>query len=68
MTTTPATTRQPVPELEAAKLYRQVRIAKVASERADADASRAASEAQEARTRLASVEAEYRAAKLGCVA
>ena len=66
MTTTPETTRPPVPELEAAKLYRQVRLAKVASERADADAAQAASEAQEARAHLAAVEAEYRAAKLGC--
>lgn len=55
-----------VPELEAAKLYRQVRVAKVASERADADAAQAMSDAQTARHHYETLEAQYRAAKREC--
>lgn len=57
-----------IPELEAPKLYRRLRLARVASERADADAAQAASEAQAARTRLAAVEAEYAALTTGAAA
>lgn len=62
MTTTLSTPR-PVsdPEkLEAAVLQRQLRIAKVASERADATLATAGTEAAQARARYESIQAEIR--------
>ena len=56
------------PVTDRVALAHKVRRAKLASERADADAARAVSEAQEARTRLAAVEAEYAAVKTGAAA
>jgi len=62
MTTTLSSPR-PVasPEkLEAAVLRRQLTIAKVASERADADLAQAGTEAAQARARYESIQAEIR--------
>jgi hypothetical protein len=57
------------PELEAAVLYRQLRIAKVAMERADATLAQAGTEAAQARARYESIQAEIRDhAPLGNVA
>lgn len=48
------------PELEAAVLTRQLRLAKVASERADAHLAQAGTEAAQARARYESIQAEIR--------
>jgi hypothetical protein len=62
MTTTLSTPRPILSQekLEAAVLYRQLRIAKVASERADADLAQAGTEAAQARARYESIQAEIR--------
>jgi hypothetical protein len=56
----PAMPIVPTPELEAAVLYRQLRIAKVAMERADATLAQASTEAAQARARYESIQAEIR--------
>ena len=53
-------TLAPTPELEAAVLRRQLTIAKVASERADADLATASTDAAQARARYESIQAEIR--------
>jgi hypothetical protein len=67
MTTTPETARRSVPELEAAKLYRQIIKARRTLEEADRTAAVAAVDAASAKVNLETLEAEYRAAKLECV-
>ena len=51
---------RPTPELEAAVLRRQLSIAKVAAERADADLAQAGTNAAQARARYESIQAEIR--------
>lgn len=51
---------RPTPELAAAVLNRQLRLAKVASERADADLATAANDAAQARARYENIQAEIR--------
>jgi len=63
-----ATPTRATPVTDRVALAHAVRLAKVVSERADADAAQAASEAQEARARLTAVEAEYAALKTGAAA
>jgi hypothetical protein len=50
----------PTPELEAAVLYRQLIIARVAAERADAALAQAGTEAAQARARYESIQSEIR--------
>jgi hypothetical protein len=56
----PADYSRPTPELEAAVLYRQLIIAKVAMERADATLAQASTEAAQARARYESIQTEIR--------
>ena len=56
---TPVTILSPE-KLEAAVLRRQLSIAKVATERADADLAQAGTEAAQARARYESIQAEIR--------
>lgn len=51
---------RPTPELEAAVLRRQLSLAKVAAERADADLATAGTNAAQARARYESIQAEIR--------
>ena len=50
----------PTPEMEAAVLRRQLTIAKVAAERADAALAQAGTDAAQARARYESIQAEIR--------
>jgi hypothetical protein len=67
MTTTPETTRRPVPELEAPKLYRRVLAARRNVEETTARAATAYAEAEAARQHLTNLETEYRAMKSECI-
>ena len=53
---------------EVVLLAQQVRRAKIAAERADADAAQALSEAAAARARYEKLDADYRAVKTGAAA
>ena len=68
MTTTPETTRRPVPELEAPKLYRRVLAARRNVEETTERAALTYREAEAAREHLTNLEAEYAAVKRECVA